>query len=206
MESKLLALRRVVDELSGVYGVVAVVLYGSHARGDFDEGSDIDLFVLFKSKDAMLKGYRGVVRILSRSDLFIQANLRGLDELRECDPYFLQTVFAEGKFLYRHPSLRLDLTDILRLKPHALVEYSMEGLPPAGKCKLIFALFGRRSAGYRYRGLVERVGGWKTGRSSFVVPMDSLLEVERALRSAGVGYRYRLIWATPSKPERATLP
>ncbi|HID91299.1 TPA: nucleotidyltransferase domain-containing protein, partial [Candidatus Bathyarchaeota archaeon] len=97
MESKLLALRRVVDELSGVYGVVAVVLYGSHARGDFDEGSDIDLFVLFKSKDAMLKGYRGVVRILSRSDLFIQANLRGLDELRECDPYFLQTVFAEGK-------------------------------------------------------------------------------------------------------------
>jgi len=34
-------------EISEIKGVSAIILFGSHSRGDFDEGSDIDLLIVF---------------------------------------------------------------------------------------------------------------------------------------------------------------
>ncbi|MFQ6075402.1 MAG: nucleotidyltransferase domain-containing protein [Candidatus Bathyarchaeia archaeon] len=196
MESKLASIQTVVDELSGIPGLMAVILYGSYARGDFHEGSDIDLFIIFSSRESMKKGHRRVVRTLSKSHTFFQANVRSLEELKHADPYFLQVLFAEGKVLYRHPSLTIDVMDVLKLRPHVLVEYSLERIPAPEKCKVIFTLFGRKAAKYRYKGIIEGLGGWKVGRSCFAVPISALPEIDKTLTALGVSFTTRLVWAT----------
>lgn len=144
LEFKMSLLENVVNKLVEVPGLVTVILYGSYARGDFDEGSDIDLFILFDTKGSMDKGYDSVIKILSKSHLFIQGNIRSLGELERSDPHFLQMVFGDGKILYWKPNLHIDLLGLLKLKPHAIIEYSLRNLAPARKSKLAFALFGRK--------------------------------------------------------------
>ena len=58
-----------------------VILYGSYARGDFDEDSDIDIMVLADSNQCELGQYRkGLNRVASRVgldyDIMISAALK----------------------------------------------------------------------------------------------------------------------------------
>lgn len=198
MESKMLRIKDVANKLVEVPGLAAVILYGSYARGDFDEGSDVDLFILFDTKQSMRRGYDSVIKILSRSNLFIQGNIRSLKELKNSDPHFLQKVFSEGKILHWKPELHIDLIELLKLKPMVLIEYSLKNLAPARKCKLAFTLLGRRMRKYRYKGLVEKLGGWRIGKSSFIIPFNVLSTVEKVLESNEISYTMRIIWTTIS--------
>jgi predicted nucleotidyltransferase len=48
-----------VDEIKKIYGehLRKVILYGSYARGDFNEDSDIDIMILLDMSDMDLKAY-----------------------------------------------------------------------------------------------------------------------------------------------------
>lgn len=49
-----------VRKLSSIYGhhLRSVILYGSYARGDFDNDSDVDIMILLDISDVDIKGYR----------------------------------------------------------------------------------------------------------------------------------------------------
>lgn len=53
-------LQRYSIELSKLYGehLKSVILYGSYARGDFNENSDIDIMILLDISDLEIKNYR----------------------------------------------------------------------------------------------------------------------------------------------------
>lgn len=53
-------LNKYVSELEKIYGAYlkAVILYGSYARGDFSEESDIDIMILLDLDDMRIKKYR----------------------------------------------------------------------------------------------------------------------------------------------------
>ena len=53
-------LSKYVDELEKIYGTYlkSVILYGSYARGDFSEDSDIDIMILLDLDDMLIKNYR----------------------------------------------------------------------------------------------------------------------------------------------------
>ena len=63
--------RIVSDVLSALSDkVYRIILYGSYARGDFDEESDIDIMVLLNCKEDELGQYRTLInRIASRASL-----------------------------------------------------------------------------------------------------------------------------------------
>ncbi|HID90672.1 TPA: nucleotidyltransferase domain-containing protein, partial [Candidatus Bathyarchaeota archaeon] len=42
------SLGRIVDAVSRVEGVIAVILFGSRARGDYNECSDYDILMVFR--------------------------------------------------------------------------------------------------------------------------------------------------------------
>jgi len=92
---------RVVNRLKNVEGVVGLFLYGSFARGDYDEGSDVDLLVIFKDGRTLREGLEKIYVVTAETDLFIQAVLLTLDEFRN-SPLF-KTVLREGKVFYAGP-------------------------------------------------------------------------------------------------------
>ncbi|MBR5597866.1 MAG: nucleotidyltransferase domain-containing protein [Lachnospiraceae bacterium] len=53
-------LSKYVNELEKIYGTYLkeVILYGSYARGDFSEDSDIDIMILLDLDDMLIKKYR----------------------------------------------------------------------------------------------------------------------------------------------------
>ena len=53
-------LSKYVNELEKIYGTYlnSVILYGSFARGDFSEDSDIDIMILLDLDDTIIKKYR----------------------------------------------------------------------------------------------------------------------------------------------------
>ena len=104
-------------ELGRVEGVLAVVLFGSYARGEEDEGSDVDLLVLFTDRYALGKGLAELVGITASSGMFVQLIPMTPAELATSP--LLLVISREGVIL--HPGRELDLTSLLargRSGPH----------------------------------------------------------------------------------------
>ncbi|MEM2122808.1 MAG: nucleotidyltransferase domain-containing protein [Candidatus Bathyarchaeia archaeon] len=43
-------IEQLINRLEEVEGVVGIILFGSYSKGDFDEGSDVDLLIVFNDK------------------------------------------------------------------------------------------------------------------------------------------------------------
>ena len=52
-------LEQYIENIKGIYGdhLKRVILYGSYARGDYNEGSDIDIMILLDLPDLAIKDY-----------------------------------------------------------------------------------------------------------------------------------------------------
>lgn len=81
----------------------SVILYGSYARGDFDEESDIDIMIMVDMPREELKKYRMVFSeffsdINLESGLFLTSNLQSkvyFDKWQHVMPFY-QNVLREG--------------------------------------------------------------------------------------------------------------
>ena len=53
-------LKQYTEEIAKIYGkhLKSVILYGSYARGDYTEDSDIDIMILLDLTDMEIKSYR----------------------------------------------------------------------------------------------------------------------------------------------------
>jgi len=110
-------IERVTDKMKRVEGIVGVVLFGSYSRGDFEEGSDIDLLVIFKNKTRLENQPRDIHKITSESGLFIQAICLTLEEL--IGSPLLQTVLREGRIYFADEEVKRVLTrDSQAIRPH----------------------------------------------------------------------------------------
>ncbi len=104
MDSQLSAIDRVVSGLMA-YEPEKIILFGSMARGDADEYSDIDLIVI---KDTKQRFVRRLVEITEFSPLDVGVDVlvytpKELEAmLAEGNP-FIEKALEEGKVLYEKP-------------------------------------------------------------------------------------------------------
>jgi len=144
-------LDRLTKAIVSVEGVVAVILFGSRARGDYDEYSDYDVLVVFQSDEVMWRNRRKLYENVGRLGLFTQVLTRSIKELTEkTEPTFLQNVLQQGNLLYlrypfKAPALAQNLT------PMAIVRYSLRNLTQEQKMKIIYRLFGKKTKNMRQR-------------------------------------------------------
>lgn len=178
-------LNSIVDAIAKVQGVLAVILFGSRAKGDYDEYSDYDLLVVFEDDKTMWKNRRELYENVGRLGLFTQVLTRTPEELWEkTEPTFLREIFEHGIILYlRYPLCAPALLQSLRQMK--IVTYSLKSLTQKEKMKVAYRLFGKQ----KLKGIVEKRGGRKLGDGCFMIPTENLEEVTQILKKYNVNFQ-----------------
>jgi len=179
------------DKMKIVKGVVGVVLFGSYSRGDYDEGSDVDLLVVFNDKNALEEGLKEVYKTTSQSALFFQVICLTVDELK--GSLLLESAMREGKIYYANEDVKKLLTPTH--KPYGLITYSTANLSAKERVLFTQKLEGRGKGKYRYEGLVGDLGGYKVGRGVMMIPIENLKTITQHLEKKGINYVIRHVWA-----------
>lgn len=175
-------LGRLVDAISSVEGVVAVILFGSYAKGDFNRYSDYDLLVIFKNRGSMWEGWDELFGKVGAQRVLAHVIPKSLDEFWGGEPTFLAEVLSHGRLLYaRHPFEAPAVH--VGLKRAAIVSYDMRGLDQRAKARLVYRLYGRRSSGIR--GLIDKLGGVKLSEGCVLVPEEGAQRVKEAIEGCG---------------------
>jgi len=81
-----------------------IILFGSYARGDFGQDSDLDLFIIKEGKESSRIMRRKVEAILWGRRFPMDLLVRKPDEVewnfRAKNPFYLYHIFKDGKVLY----------------------------------------------------------------------------------------------------------
>ncbi|MEK7727502.1 MAG: nucleotidyltransferase domain-containing protein [candidate division KSB1 bacterium] len=81
-----------------------IILYGSFARGDFHEDSDLDLFIIKESDEPNRLLRRKVDQLLTGRLFPVDIRVRKPAEVewnfQERNPFYLYHIFKDGKVLY----------------------------------------------------------------------------------------------------------
>jgi predicted nucleotidyltransferase len=183
-------IERAVNKIKEIKGTVSIVLFGSFSRGDYDEGSDIDLLVVFKNKKDLDRGLSEIYNTTAKSDLFFQVIGLTLEELKKSP--LLETTLREGKIYYIKQNAEKLL--IPTHKPYALVTYTTANLNAKERVIFTQELEGRRRGKYRYDGFIHKMGGYKVGRGVVMVPLESLKTLIEQLEKKEIDYVVRYVW------------
>lgn len=97
-------LQKISDRIKREYNAEKVILYGSYARGEETEDSDVDILVIAKTNERMFERMATVSRIVRdlRNGLPISPIVLTPEELRHklnIEDAFIQTIIEEGRVL-----------------------------------------------------------------------------------------------------------
>jgi predicted nucleotidyltransferase len=178
--------------------IKTVVVFGSVARGDAKEDSDLDLCIVCSKKarkkisDKLLdfeKHYNKNISVIFTDDKFT-----------DLDRNYIETIVKEGKVLKGQlPEISLNR---LALEPYEVLQYDLNSLSQSDKMRVKRLLYGftskKRYKGKVYEsrkiGLVKKIGGMRIGRASIMIPVSHVTEVEMALRELGAKLRRYTVW------------
>jgi predicted nucleotidyltransferase len=171
-----------VEAISSIDEVIAAILFGSVARGDYDEYSDYDLLVVFKDKESMWKRWDELFGKVGELKLLVHLIPKGLEEFLNSEPTLLAEIFRHGKLLYSKYPFQ-SCMEPLNLKRMCLLVYSMGNLKQKDKMKLFYKLY--RKGGSRDEGLVSKFGGLKINDGCIIVPEESSEAILKVLQEHG---------------------
>lgn len=183
-------IERIANKIKNINGVISVLLFGSYSRGDFDEGSDIDLLVVFKDKQKLNANLKKIYQTTAKTDMFFQVTALTLHELKHSP--LLAPALREGKVYYGNEPLKKLLTT--RQKPYALITYTTANLSPKERTIVAQKLQGRAYHKYRYNGLVQKLNGYKVGKAVVMIPLDKIKTLTKYLDGKDIQYTTRHVW------------
>lgn len=177
-------------EIGSLGGVLAVVLFGSYARGDYDEGSDVDLLIVFKDRESLETSFSEVAEEIGKRGFLVTAIRMTIDELKSSP--LLRSVLLDGRVLCADRSF--DLQKVAGFVPYALLTYDLRELERRDKVKFAHELFGRRSGKYIYGGILGKIGGYRLGGNCIMIPKANLHKLKEFFHARGVSYYIRYVW------------
>jgi len=163
-ERHVLDLSKIINVVSKIQGVVGVFLFGSLARGDYDEYSDYDLLVVFEDKASMWRNWDELFQAVGNLKMNLHMIPQTLEELKATNPVFLEELFKHGKVLYARVPIEV-FPKPLKLEPFSLVFYDMSCLSYRDKMKISYFLY-KKGGG----GAVAKMGGIKLSEGCILVP------------------------------------
>ena len=179
-------------EISSV-SVNRIILFGSVARGDFGEESDIDIFIDTEKQHEentrktfehflgkFVQSQDHGVWVLRRLKNEIRINVGKLDEwdLKE-------SVLKEGVMLFGKPSLAMKKQFLVSFCPVKNI---------AKRNRVLRKLFGRRERDFEDIGLVRELRGEMISPRAFMIPESGLKKILELFSSENVEYELKEIW------------
>ncbi len=96
-------IQSIVDDIVKKCKPLKVILFGSYARGNPTEDSDLDLFIVSNWRVSWAEKVRRVRRAISASGLSLDVVVRSPAQVRRSlagRDWFVQEVFEQGRVLY----------------------------------------------------------------------------------------------------------
>ncbi|MGH2460326.1 MAG: nucleotidyltransferase domain-containing protein [Chloroflexota bacterium] len=190
------ALDDLVRRLRSDDAVVAVVVFGSYARGDFGRKSDVDLLILLRSlperEREAAEGRVVSAAVEAESAAHLPVHLAPLvadaDHPEALGAALPHELWTDGVVLYGAMSAlaRLQPTG---LSPWDVVRFSLQGVAPNERVRLA-----RRLHGAAQREAIIRLPGIDLARGAALVPADQARAVRDALDNAGAIYDIIPVW------------
>jgi predicted nucleotidyltransferase len=176
--------------------VVAIVVFGSYARGDFSRKSDLDLLILIQTASAAerAEAERRVAsavidtETIGRLPVHLAPLILDVGSPEGLDSAFLHEVWTDGVVLYA------ELTALAGLQPTGLapwdvVRFSLQGTLPRERVRLA-----RRLHGTQGKPGIIRLPGIDLARGAALVPAEQGRAVRDALDEAGASYDLIPVW------------
>ena len=190
-----------VARVKALSGLEYVIVYGSAARGEYTDDSDLDVLVIFADERSEKKNAPKVRAAAAKvkGKLPLAPSIYNRKTLREGDPDFFRGVFKEGVIVFSKDMREIPIKDALSAEPFTLFSYSVEHLSVTEKSKFSHALLGRvtKAGGkeYRYGGLLGHIGGKFLGKGVVIVRYSHAEELREFFRGHRVKHEEYLVWA-----------
>jgi predicted nucleotidyltransferase len=93
----------IVERLVSNLDVEKIILFGSHASGTPTKDSDIDIFVIVKTKEKGIKRYALISELLEPREIPLDIIVKTPAEIKKRSKFFdplLRNIYKKGKVLY----------------------------------------------------------------------------------------------------------
>ena len=187
-------LKKIAKGLSRIKDVKAVILYGSLARGESTSRSDIDLFILTMDDKTQKEVEDKVIELESEIGRNIQPTIRTITELQKTDTGLLQNVFQEGKVLYLKELSDIPSAILLQQKPFLIYSFQISSLPQKDKARFNRQLYEQIRKGYKYKGLLQKIGGQKLSAGCIMIPHMQKEAIEKLFKKFKVKFEQLKVW------------
>jgi len=176
-----------------------VILFGSISRGDFDEESDIDIFVDVLENDKKIEKKIGAItEDYYKTKKFKEWKLKGIEntlslivgELNSEEWKDLKrSIINTGIILYGKYKEEAE-----KIKQYTL--FSFENIKPDKKRIAVFRkLFGFKLKNKTFPGLIDKQGVIRIGKGAILVPVESVNELKRYFHEKKVFVRLYDLWS-----------
>lgn len=175
-----------------------IILFGSVARGDFDEKSDIDIFVdtnadIEKDVDRLMtlfmssKTYESWKLKGIKNDMSVKIGNLGEWSLR-------REIISSGILLYgKYNELPKNA------KYYEMIKMDLKKIKTSKQMRIWRKLYGyKQKIGnkvYTGKGIVEKAGGKKIGKAIILVPMENRREIMEFLKKNKIDFTVNELWS-----------
>lgn len=182
----------IVESLSGLKEVLAIIAFGSFARGDYGPRSDIDLFVVTENKEIKSAVEDKILEIEIERE--IRPVIRTKKELESTDPGLFKNIFIEGRILHLKKNMDLPVSLLLGLKPYKIIMFNLKNLGQKEKIRFNSALYGVKKKKYVYKGISETYNCEKIGAGCILIPVESYNKIKDFFESYKLEWNGKDVW------------
>ena len=172
-----------------------IILHGSAARGDFDEESDVDLFI---DADKKISGkIEKIKQDYLKTQKFKEWRLKGIEKefsiitgRLDSDEWknLKRAIMNTGIILYGKYKAEAD-----KIKHYVL--FSFENIIPDKRRIAVFRkLYGFKAAKKKYEGLADKIRAIKVGKGALLVPVEQTIGLKKYFQEKRIAVKLYDVW------------
>lgn len=180
-------------------GIKRIILHGSVSRGDFDEDSDVDLFIDILEHDKRIdKKINDATDNYYKTKKFKEWELKGINNPisliignldKEEWKDLKRSIINTGIVLFGKYKEEAEI-----IKQYTL--FSFENIKPDKKRVAVFRkLFGFKLKNKAYPGIISKYGGIRAGKGAVLVPIEHTIELVKYFNEKKVSVKMHDLWS-----------